>query len=83
MPSLRNYPVDIYEQALERASFPSYDNFHNPNITFNDFINRLECVVNTIARFKTVRVKTTQASGLMKKLQARDIGVISYTKGLS
>ena len=30
--SLRNYSIDIYKQTLERASFPNYDNFHNPNI---------------------------------------------------
>ena len=55
--SLRNYSVDVYKQALERASFPNYDNFHNPDIAYNDFINRLDCVVNTVAPFKTVRVK--------------------------
>ena len=55
--SLRNYSVDIYKQALERASFPNYDNFHNPDIAYNDFINRLDCVVNAVAPFKTVRVK--------------------------
>ena len=48
--SLRNYSVDIYKQALERASFPNYDNFHNPDIAYNDFINRLACVINTHKR---------------------------------
>ena len=55
--SLRKYSVDIYKQALERASFPNYDNFHNPDIAYNDFINRLACVINAVAPFKTVRVK--------------------------
>ena len=55
--SLRNYSVDIYKQALERASFPNYDNFHNPGIAYSDFINRHHCVVNAVAPFKTVRVK--------------------------
>ena len=55
--SLRNYSVDIYKQTLEKASFPNYDNFHNPDIAYNDFINRLDCVVNVVAHFKTVRVK--------------------------
>ena len=54
--SLKNYSVDIYKQALERASFPNYDNFHNPDIAYNHFINRLDCVVNAIASFNTVRV---------------------------
>ena len=35
----------------------SVDNFHNPDIAYNDFINRLDGVVNAIAPFKTVRVK--------------------------
>ena len=55
--SLRNYSVDIYKQALEIASFPNYDNFHNPDIPYNDFINRLDYLVNAVAPFKTVRVK--------------------------
>ena len=55
--SLRNFSVDIYKQALERASFPNYDNFHNPDIAYNDFINRIDFVVNAVAPFKIVRVK--------------------------
>ena len=55
--SLRSYSVDIHKQALERASFPNYDNFHNPDIAYNDFINRLACVIDTVAPFRTVRVK--------------------------
>ena len=54
---LRNCPVDIYKQTLERASFPNYDNFYNPDIAYNDFIKRLDCVVNAVAPFKTVLVK--------------------------
>ena len=56
--SLRNYSVDIYKRALERASFLKYDNFHNSDIAYNDFINRFNCVVNAVAPFKTVRVKS-------------------------
>ena len=37
--------------------FPNYDNFHNPDIAYNDFINGLDCVVNAIVPFMTVRVK--------------------------
>ena len=55
--SLRNFSVDVYKQVLERASFSIYDNFHNPDIAYNDFINRLDCVVNVVAPFKTVKVK--------------------------
>ena len=55
--SLRNYSGDVYKQALERASFPNYDTFHNPDIAHNDFINRFDCLVNAVAPFKTVSVK--------------------------
>ena len=55
--SLRNQSVDIYKQALERASFPNYDNFHNPDTAYNDVINRLDCVINAGALFKTARHK--------------------------
>ena len=41
--SLRNYSVDIYKQALERASFPKHDNFYNTGKAYNDFMNRLDC----------------------------------------
>ena len=56
--SLRNYSVDIYKQALERASFPNCNNFHNPDIACNKFINRFACVINAVAPFKTVMVKS-------------------------
>ena len=55
--SLRNYSVDVYKQALERASFPNHKNFNNPDIAYKDFINRLDCVVNAVVPFKAVRFK--------------------------
>ena len=42
---------------MERASLPNYENFDNLDIAYNDFIDRLDCVDNTIAPFKTVRFK--------------------------
>ena len=42
---------------MQRASFLNYENFDNPDTAYNDFINRLDCAVNAIAPFKTVRVK--------------------------
>ena len=55
--SLRNYSVDVYGQALEKDSFPNYENFDNPDIVYNNFVNTIDCVVKTIAPFKTVIVK--------------------------
>ena len=74
--SVRNYSFDIYKQALERASFANYDNFHNPDIAYNDFINKLGSVVNAVAPFKTVRVKNNTSEwfdgGIEDKIHARD-----------
>ena len=53
--SLRNYSVDIYKQALKRASFPNYDSSHDSDIAYSDFFNRLDCVFNAVSIFKTVR----------------------------
>ena len=38
-------------------SLPNYENFGNPDIASNNFINRLDCAVIAVACFKTVRVK--------------------------
>ena len=82
--SLKNYSVDIYKQALERDSFPNYENFDNTDIAYNDFISRLNYAVNAVAPLITVRVlKTTQARGLVEKLQIRYIGVINTAKDSS
>ena len=74
--SLRNYSVDIYKQTLERVSFPNCDNFHNPDIAHNDFINRLVCVINAVAPFKTVRVKNNTSEWfdgeIADKIHTRD-----------
>ena len=66
--SLRNYLVVISKQALERASFPNYYYFHNPDIAYDDFINRVDCLINTVAHFKQSESKTTVVSGMMEKL---------------
>ena len=55
--TFRNYSVDIYKQALERTSLPNNDNFQNRGISYNNFINRLDCVVNTVVSFRIVSVK--------------------------
>ena len=69
--SVRNYSVDVYKQTLGRASFPNYDNFHNRDIACNNFINRLDCAVNAVAPFKTVRDKNN-TSEIADKIHTRD-----------
>ena len=55
--SLKNYSVDVYEEVLEKGLIPNYDNFNNPDLTYSDFISRLESVINVVAPIKTVRIK--------------------------
>ena len=55
--SLENYSPDVYKGTLERVSFPNYENFDNPDVAYSDFITRLDCVINAVAPFKTVRIK--------------------------
>ena len=61
---------------MERASFPDYDHFHNPDITYNNFINRLDCVVNAVVPFKTVSVKNNTSKWfdgkISNKIHTRD-----------
>ena len=54
--SLKNYSADVYKVTLEIVSFPNYENFDN-DIAYSDFITRLDCAINVIAPFKTVRIK--------------------------
>ena len=51
------YEDDVYEETLERVSFPTYENFDNPDIAYSDFITRLDCVMNLMTPFKTVTIK--------------------------
>ena len=56
--SLKNYSVDVYNEALEKVLIPNYDNFSNPDLAYSDFISRLKSIINVIAPIKTVRIKT-------------------------
>ena len=40
-----------------RDSFPNYEIFDNLDVAYSNFITRLDCVINAIAPFKTVRIK--------------------------
>ena len=52
--SLRNYPVDVYKQTLERVLFPNQKSFDNFDLALSDIVNRLNCLVNAICSLKTV-----------------------------
>ena len=55
--SLKIYSVDVCKEALEKLSIPSYDNFDNLDLAYNDFISRLESVIKVVASIKTARIK--------------------------
>ena len=74
--SLKNYSPDVYKGTLERVSFPNYENFDNPDVSYKDFITRLDCVINAIAPFKTVRIKNNASEWfdqeIVEKIHTRD-----------
>lgn len=55
--SLNKYSVDLYNESVERVSFPNYKNTDNSYTTYNDFKAMLDYVLNSIHSFKIVRVK--------------------------
>ena len=74
--SLRNYSPNVYKGTLERVSIPNYKNFDNPDVAYSDFITRLDCVINAVAPFKTVRIKNNASEWfdgeIAEKIDKRD-----------
>ena len=74
--SLKNYSADISKETLVRILFPNYEKLGNPNIAHSTFITRLDCVINTIAPFKTVRIKNNASEWfdgqIPKEIHTRD-----------
>ena len=74
--SLKNYSPNVYKRTLERVLFPNYENFDNLDVAYSDFITRLDCVINTVAHFKTVRIKNNASEWfdgeIAEKLHTRD-----------
>ena len=66
----------MYKGTLERVSFPNYENFDNPDVAYSDFITRLDCVINAVAPFKTVRIKNNASEWfdgeIAEKIHTRD-----------
>ena len=66
---MKSYLLDVYKGTLERVSFPNYENFDNPDDAYNDFITRLDCVINAITPCKTVRIKNINCTENIHKRQ--------------
>ena len=56
----KNYSINIYKKALERTFFPNYENLDDADITYNDFIVKLNYVAKFVSPFKIVRVSTNK-----------------------
>ena len=61
---------------MGRVSFPTYEIFYNLDVAYGHFINKLDCVVNAIAPFRTVRIKSKTSEyfdgEIADKIQTRD-----------
>ena len=66
----------MFKGTLERVLFPNYENFDNPDIAYCDFVTRLDCEINTLAPFKTVRIKNNASpwfdGEITEKIHTRD-----------
>ena len=75
---MKNYSADVYKETLERVSFPNYENFANTDIAYSGFTNRLDCVMNAIASFKTIRIRIRSN---VKEWFDREIAEKIHTRG--
>ena len=75
--SLKNYSVDIYEEALGRVDFPNYRNFQNINDAYSNFIQKVMGVIESSqAPIKSRRIKQNAQEWLdgevAEKISVRD-----------
>ena len=56
-PSLKNYSVVAYEEALKKVKFSNYENFIDINEAYSNFIHKLTSVIDEIAPCKTKGAK--------------------------
>ena len=55
--TMKKYTKLLFKEKLEDINFPNYENFQDTNLAYSDFINKLTCVINTIAPIKKKKVK--------------------------
>ena len=44
--------VDLSEQELSKSNFPNYQNYNDINEAYNDFIQKIMCVIDKVAPMK-------------------------------
>ena len=54
---LKNYSIDLYKEALRRTNFPNYEIFDNIDTAYDDFVSKINSILESLAPIKTVRVK--------------------------
>ena len=53
----KKYSVDPYKDALKKVNFPNYELFNDVNEAYSNFFQKIRIVVDSIAPYKTKRVK--------------------------
>ena len=53
----KKYTVDAYKDALKKVNFPNYELFNDVNEAYSNFFQKIRIVVDSIAPYKTKRVK--------------------------
>ena len=46
--------VDLSEQELSKSNFPNYQNYNDINEAYNDFIQKIMCVIDKVAPMKDI-----------------------------
>ena len=54
---IHKYTVDAYKDALRKVNFPNYELFNDINEAYSNSFQKIRIVVDSIAPFKTKRVK--------------------------
>ena len=55
--SFKKYTVDAYKDAQNKVNFPNYELFNDVNEVYSNFFQKIRIVVDSIAPYKTKRVK--------------------------
>ena len=81
---MKNYTKELLYQKISELQFPNYSNFENVNEAYVDFINKFMNVIDKIAPFKQIRVKTNTKpwfdGEILERIRVRDKLRVKYKK---
>ena len=73
---MKNFSTEIYEEALNKLTFPDYENFSCVNEAYSDLTSKIFDVVKKVAPTKTIGVKNNTNEWfdgeIAEKIAARD-----------